>query len=148
MDYESVNKAEFSLANVLDTVSHKKYTGFELNYCADGSYWVSEIDEHIGFSDVERLPDNIDAAKWFEETFSGNLKDEVKALWESQKTREKDNFAKVALTATYNAIERELKWIESKESIMSEPHQQHFMDLVKDGFVAIQKTILRNIQAA
>ena len=148
MDYESVDKAEFSLANVLDTVSHKKYTGFELNYCADGSYWVSEIDEHIGFSDVERLPDNIDATKWFEETFSGNLKDEVKDLWESQKTREKDNFAKVALIATYNAIERELKWIESKKSIMSEPHQQHFMDLVKDGFVAIQKTILRNIQAA
>ncbi|MBR5941199.1 MAG: hypothetical protein IKZ88_08050 [Neisseriaceae bacterium] len=142
MNYESVDKAEFSLANVLDTVSHKKYTDFELNYCADGSYWVSKIDEHIGFSDVERLPDNIDAEKWFEEAFSGNLTQDVKALWD------KPTFTQSPLNVAYNAIERELKWIESNESMMSEPHQQHFMDLLKDGLVAIKQSILRNIQAA
>ena len=146
MDYESVNRHECSPQECMDIYPHPTHKDFTLWHLFNGAYWIINNTNEPG---MERLPDNLeDPEKWFLEEFSGNLKDEVKALWESQKAREKDNFAQVALTAAYNAIDRELKWIESKESMMTEPHQQHFIDLLKDGLVAIQKTILRNIQAA
>ena len=148
MDYESVNRHECSPQECMDIYPHPQHKDFTLWHLFNGAYWIINDTHEPG---MERLPDNLpEPEKWFLEEFSGNLKDEVKALWESQKAREKDNFAQVALTAAYNDITKQILWIEENENIMleAEPHQQHFVDVLKDELVAIQKTILRNIQAA
>ena len=150
MEFETVDKVAFAsaYANLIDEIAHKKYADFALVSCADGSYWVIEIDEHVCYNRVERLPDNVDAEKWFAEEFSGNLVEDVKALWAKQKKAEQQNFTKIALSATHTEISKQIQWITENENIVQEDYQQHFLDTLKEKLNAINESILRNIQAA
>ncbi|MBQ9260091.1 MAG: hypothetical protein IJ187_09625 [Neisseriaceae bacterium] len=145
MDYESVNRYECSAKECMDIYPHPTHKDFTLWHLFNGAYWIINDTNEPG---MERLPDNLeDPEKWFLEEFSGNLKDEVKALWKSQKAREEDNFAQVALTAAYKAIFRQLMWIDANKSLLCDDDHK-FADMLKDELNAINKSILRNIQAA
>ena len=144
MEYESIDKFECSPEKCMGVYQHPQHKDFTLWHLFNGAYWVIN-DNDTG---MERLPDNLEnPEKWFVEEFSGSLTEEVKALWDKQKAREADNFAKVALTAAYNAIHKQLKWIDANKGDLSEDDHK-FAFMLEDELTAINKTILRNIQAA